>query len=121
MHDFMGSALCDDSSPNQHDDLVSERIHFFTAMSDEENRYPVVLVPLSQIVDQRQLRRTIKRSERLVEQQGAWFSDQGASQCNALALATGDLGRPAIAQTIDAKGRKNLGAAFAALVCAERP
>src|SRR5258708_32927317 len=107
----MRPTLGHDSSRVKHDDLVTEGKHLFAIVGDEENRNAVILVPLAKIRDERRLRRTVQRGERLIKQQFARFGDERARQGDALALASGDLRRSPVAQTIEAEARKNFAAA----------
>ena len=107
----MWPALRDDSSRVEHNDLVAEGEHFLAIVGDEENRDAVILVPRAKIRDERRLRRTVQRGQRLIVQQGAWVGYERARQGDALALASGDLRRPPVAQTIEAEARKNFAAA----------
>jgi len=64
----MRQPLGHDSSRVQHNHLVAEGKHFFAIVGDEENRDAVMLVPLTQIADERRFRRTVQRSQWLIEQ-----------------------------------------------------
>src|SRR5437660_12089262 len=99
----MRRALGHDSSRVKHNDLVAEGKYFFVIVSDEENRDAVILVPLTQVAHQRRLRRAVEGGQRLIEQQGARFGYQRTCQGDALALASGDLRRPPIAEAIEAE------------------
>src|ERR1700676_64308 len=107
----MRSPLGHDSSGVKHNDLVAEGKHLFAIVGHEENRDAVMLVPFAKIGDERRLRRTVKRGERLIEQQSARFGHESTRQSDALALAPRDLRRPPVAQTIEAEARKNFAAA----------
>jgi len=85
VHDFMRLPLRHDSSRVQHNDLVAKGKHFLAIVRDEKNRDAVMQIPLAQIADERRLRRTIERSQRLIEQQGARFGYQRPRQGDALA------------------------------------
>src|SRR5271169_2558558 len=102
-HDFMRLSLGHDSSRVQHNDLVAEGKYFLAIMSNKKNRHAVMLVPLAQIADEKRLRRTVQSSQRLIEQQRPRFGHQRARQGDALALTSGDLRWPPVAQVIDAK------------------
>ncbi len=119
-HHFMGLPLRYDSSRVQHDHLIAQGKYFFSVMSDEENRDAVILVPLPQIAHQQRLRRTIERRQRLIEQQRSRFGHQRASQRDSLALASGDLPRPPIAQVTDPEQVENFAAAHLPLRAAQR-
>src|SRR6266851_5660265 len=109
----MGLPLRHDSSCVQHNDLVAQGKHFLAIVRDEENRDTVMLVPLTQIADERRLRRTVQRSQWLIEH-------QSARQGDALALASRNLRWPPVAQAIDAKQPEHLAAARLSLRRAER-
>ena len=109
-----------DSSRVKHDDLVAEGKHFLAIMRDEENRDAVMLVPPAQIADQRRLRRTIQRSQWLIEQQRARFGHQRARQGDALALTSRNLRWSPVAQVIDAERGEHFAAARSPLRRAER-
>src|ERR1039458_6357292 len=79
-----------------------------------------MLVPAAQIADERRLRRTVQRSEWLIEQQRARFGHQSARQSDALALASRDLRRPPVPQVIDAERVEHFAAARFLLRRAER-
>src|SRR5258708_15435094 len=115
-HDLMRLPLRHDSSCVKDNDFVAEGKHFFTIVSNEENRDTVILVPFTKIRDERRLRWPVQRRQRLIEQQGARFGYERARQGDTLALASGDLRRPPVAQTIEAEARKN----FAATPCSLR-
>jgi len=53
----------------------------------------VFLVPTAQIVENASFRRSIERSQRLIEQQDAGICNQGPSQCDPLPLTSRDLVR----------------------------
>src|SRR5580658_4760531 len=116
----MRPSLRHDSSRVQHNDLVAQGKHFLTAVGDKENRNPVKLVPLAQIPDQRGLRRTVQRSQWLIEQQRAWIGHQGPRQRDTLAFSSGNLRRSAVAQVIDAEHSKYFAASRLSLHRAER-
>ena len=116
----MRLSLRHDSSRIQHNDLVAEGKHFLAIVGDEKNRDAVMLVPLAQIADERRLRRTVQRSQWLIEQQRARFGHQRARQGDALALASGDLRRSPVAQVIDAERLEHLAAARLSLRRAQR-
>src|ERR1700687_4903415 len=103
--------LRNDSSRVKHDDLVAEGKYFLAIVGDEENRDAVIMVPLTQVAHERRFRRAVQRSQWLIEQQRARFGHESARQGDTLALASGDLRRSPVAQTIDAEARKNLAAA----------
>src|SRR5258708_19410395 len=90
----MGLPLRHDSSCVQHNDLVAQGKHFLAIVRDEENRDTVMLVPLTEIADERRLRRTVQRSQWLIEQQRAWFGHQSPRQGHAPALASRNFPRP---------------------------
>src|SRR5580658_1005712 len=100
-----------DPSRVQHNDLVAQGKHFFAVVSDEENWDAVMLVPLAQIANKQRLRRTVQRSQWLIEQQHARFGHQSARQSDALALASRNLRRMPVAQVLDAKRLEHLVAA----------
>src|SRR5260221_2082973 len=104
-HDLMRLPLRHDSSPIKHNDFVAEGKHFFAIVSNEENRDTVILVPLTKIRDERRLRWPVQRRQWLIEQQGARFGYERARQGDTLALASGDLCRSPVVQTIDAEAR----------------
>jgi len=52
-HHLMRLPLRNDSARIKHDDLVTQSKYFFAIVCDQENRYAVMLVPLSQIVYER--------------------------------------------------------------------
>src|ERR1700674_2481084 len=107
----MRSTLSHDSPRVKHNDLVAEGKDFLAMVGDEENRDAVMLVPLAKIRDERRLRRPVERGQWLIKQQCAWLGHQSARQGDALTLASGDLRRSPVAQTIDAEARKNFAAA----------
>src|SRR5208337_1281913 len=95
----------------KHNDLVAQGKYFLAVVGDEKNRDAVLLVPPPQIADQRRFRRTVERCQWLIEQQGAGFGYQRPRQSDALALASGDLRRPPVAQVSNAERLKDLAAA----------
>jgi len=109
-----------DSSCVKDNDLIAEGKHFLAIVGDEENRDAVMLAPLAQIADERRLRRTVQRSQWLVEQQRAGLSHQSARQGDALALTSGDLRRSPVTQVIDAEHIEHFAAARFSLRCAQR-
>jgi len=116
----MRQPLRHDASGVKHDDLVAEGKHLLAIMRDEENRDAVMLVPPAQISDKRRLRWTIQRSQWLIEQQRARFGHERASQGDALALASGNLCWPPVAQVLDAERGEHFAAARSPLRRAER-
>src|SRR5258708_21031966 len=109
-HDLMRLPLRHDFSCVKDNGFGGEGKQFFASVSDEENRDTVILVPLTQIRDERRLRWPVQRRQRLIEQQGARFGYERARQGDTLALASGDLCRSPVAQTIEAEARKNFAA-----------
>src|SRR5450759_1862332 len=99
----MRLSLGHDSACVKHNDLIAEGKYFLAIVGDEENRDAMMLVPLTQIADERRLRRTVQRGQWLIEQQRAWFGHQSARQGDALAFASRDLRRSPVAQVIDAE------------------
>ena len=61
----------------------------------------------------------VERAERLVEQQHARAVHERARECNALALAAGELARPALLVAAEAHHLERLGGAPAALLLAD--
>jgi len=62
----------------------SPRANTSSPLCVTKNRDAVMQIPLAQIADERRLRRTIERSQRLIEQQGARFGYQRPRQGDAL-------------------------------------
>ncbi len=89
-------------------------------VGDEQNRDAVMLVPLTQVAGEKRLRRTVQRSQWLIEQQRARLGHQSARQGDALAFASRDLHRSPVAQAIDAKQPEYLAAAPLSL-CRAQP
>jgi len=108
-----------DSSRVEHNNLVAESKYFLAAVGDKENRDAVMMVPLTQIADQRRSGRTIQRSQWLIEQQGAGLGHQSPCQGDALPFASGNLRRSPVAQVIDAEAIEHLAAAGSPLGCAQ--
>ena len=52
-HHVMRQALRHDFSPVKNNHFVAEGKYFLSIVGDEENRYAVILVPPSKIIDQR--------------------------------------------------------------------
>ena len=63
----------------------------------------------------------VERAERLVEQQHARAVDERAGERDALALAAGELDRPALADVRQAHHRQRLGGALARARACRRP
>jgi len=110
-HDFVRLPLCHDSTGFENHDFIAQCEHFFAIVRDQQNWNAVVLIPVTQIADERRLCRLVKRSQRFIEQQSAWFGHQRARQSDALALAARDLRRPAIAHVNDAECIEDFAAA----------
>jgi hypothetical protein len=115
----MRLSLRRNSSRVQHDNLVAESKYFLAAVGDKENRDAVIVVPLTQIADQRRSCRTVQRSQWLIEQQGARLRHQSPCQGDALSFASRNLRRSPVAQVIDAKPIEHLAAAGSPLGCAQ--
>ena len=75
----------------------------------------MAFVPPSQIVENPSLRHRVKRSQRLIQQQGARSRHQRARQGNPLPLASGNLRRPPIEESGNAERLGDLARAAIAL------
>src|SRR5260221_11453611 len=108
-HHLMRLPLRHDSSCVKDNDFVAEGKHFFTIVINEENRDTVILVPFTKIRYERRLRWPVHVRQRLIEQQCARLGYERARQGDTLALASGAVRRPPVAQRIDAEGREKFG------------
>jgi hypothetical protein len=115
----MRRSLRRDSSRVQHNNLVAESKYFLAAVGDKENRDAVMMVPLTQIGDQRRSCRTVQSSQRLIEEQCARLGHQSPCEGDALPFASRNLRRPPVAQVIDAEAIEHLAAARSPLGCAQ--
>jgi hypothetical protein len=115
----MRLSLRRDSSRIQHNNLVAESEYFLAAVGDKENRDAVMMVPLTQVGDQRRSCRTVQRSQWLIEQQRAGLRHQSPCQGDALPFASRNLRRSPVAQVIDAEAIEHLAAARSPLRCAQ--
>src|SRR5258707_14872631 len=98
-HHLMRLPLRHDSSCVKDNEFVAEGKHFFTIVTNEENRDTVIVVAFTKIGDERRLRWPVQRGQRLIEQQGARFGYELARQAATLALASDDLRRPPVPPT----------------------
>src|SRR5260370_9953937 len=93
-HHLMRLPLRHDSSCVKDNYFVAEAKHFFTIVSNEENRDTVILVPFTKIRDETRLRCPVRRRQRLIEQQAPRFGYALPRPGATWALSPVDLRRP---------------------------
>src|SRR5258708_19461645 len=93
-HHLMRLPLRHDSSCVKDNDFVAEGKHFFTIVSNEENRDTVILVPFTKIRDERRLRWPVQRRQRLIQQQAARLGYHPPPQAATSPLPSAPFRRP---------------------------
>src|SRR5579872_1693603 len=94
-HYLMRRTIGNDASGIEQEDSFSQGEHFLAAVRDVEDGDAMGLIPLAKIVDDLRLCRSVKPSQRFVEQEHFWIRDQGSRQGDTLAFSARDLAHAA--------------------------
>src|SRR3984957_520356 len=89
---FLNAAVC------KCDDALADGVNFFTIVGHIKNRNAVGVVPGAQVLENGAAQGRIEAVERLVKEQDARASDQGAGEGDALLFAAGKFRRAASQQ-----------------------
>ena len=85
------------------DDLVGQEGRLLGVMGDEHGGQAGLVLQSAELAAELESNGCVERRERLVEEEELRRSAQGLCQCDPLALATGDLVRVAVLQSLEVK------------------
>jgi hypothetical protein len=86
-------------------DAVGQRHGFGLVVGNVDDRRAGTLVEGGELVLHRGAQMDVKIGQRFVEQHQRWCRDQAAGKRDPLALAAGQIGRPAVAETLEVDKR----------------